>query len=47
LAQLLLAPAFWFTNSRTEELAEWQRAQSTDHAGLEVKKNSAGHVFAA
>ena len=33
--------------ARAEELAERRRAQSADHAGLEVEEHRAGHVLAA
>jgi hypothetical protein len=33
--------------SRTDELAEWRRAHSAVHAGLEVEEQRAWYVFAA
>jgi hypothetical protein len=33
--------------ARAEELAEWRRAHSVDHAGLEVEEHRARHVLAA
>ena len=33
--------------SRANMLAERRRAQSADHAGLEVEEHRAGHVLAA
>jgi len=41
-ARVLVHEVFW-----AEEFAEQQRAQSSDHAGLEVEEHRTGQVFAA
>ena len=43
----LAQPSFAYEDTRTEELAERRRANSVDHAGLEVEEHRAWCVLAA